>query len=271
MSQLQDLCIALAAIDQDILKMAGELDQRAQSYNRAAQQAAAIIHTEDGRTNPAAAQAATALSGAARSCTQAAQLLSQAANEGQAFVGRTAGGSGGQGQSSQGHEASNPEETGWPAPQAEFTNAVFKTDAGSAFFSADDAGFRNAASDVPMFPGEYVLDLHGTPDSVQLANTGVNYELNAQEFAEVVRQSTEWSGQPIRLFSCDTGRNAGGFAQKLANELGVPVRAPTTPVWSVGGRGTPIVSDVEWKQVGGQWRAQPEIPPNGKWLIFNPE
>lgn len=36
----------------------------------------------------------------------------------------------------------------------------------------------------------------------------------------------------IRLFSCNTGADSNGFAQNLANKLGVPVSAPTKLLWS---------------------------------------
>ncbi len=71
--------------------MAGELHARAQACGRAAQYAAAAVRNEDGSTNPAASQAAVVLAAAARATSQAAQLLNQAANQGQAFVARTAG------------------------------------------------------------------------------------------------------------------------------------------------------------------------------------
>ena len=43
----------------------------------------------------------------------------------------------------------------------------------------------------------------------------------------------EERGQPIRLLSCDTGSSNSGFAQNLANKLGVVVEAPTKLVWEL--------------------------------------
>lgn len=44
-----------------------------------------------------------------------------------------------------------------------------------------------------------------------------------------VRHSDQ--GQPIRLLSCSTGGVDDGFAQNLANKLGVDVLAPTDLLW----------------------------------------
>jgi len=81
-------------------------------------------------------------------------------------------------------------------------------------------------------PGGYGLDVHGTDSTVQLVeNDGALRELSPDDFAVVVR-NTGRDGQPIRLFSCDTGASPNGFAQELADELGVAVTAPDNLVWS---------------------------------------
>jgi len=133
-----------------------------------------------------------------------------------------------------------------------------RTDAGWHFLPKTD---RHAAADVPAYPGEYVLDLHGTPQAVQ---GGDGAMMDADAFADVVRRRTDWDGQtPIRLFSCDTGAARGGFAQQLATNLGVDVTAPTKPVWSQA-NGTPFVTDIDPVTGGPVW------PPNGTWEHFTP-
>lgn len=134
-----------------------------------------------------------------------------------------------------------------------------KTDAGWHFLPEKD---RAAAGDVPNYPGEYVLDLHGTPDAVQ---GGDGSMLSADDFAEHVRKHTDWDGEsPIRLFSCNTGADPDGFAQQLSDNLGVDVTAPTKPVWSWS-HGSPFVTDVD--PVTGE----PVWPPNGTWVHFQPK
>jgi hypothetical protein len=107
---------------------------------------------------------------------------------------------------------------------------------------------------------------------VQLVDADGNVrELDASQFSEVVRKATGWAGEPVRLFSCDTGRNQEGFAQQLANQLGVPVTAPTAPVWSTPGGGLPIVSDLDWVKRDDVWVSLPKDPPSGTWVTFEPQ
>ena len=94
MSDLEELCETLSAVDHDIVSMAQALHHHAQVCSRGAQYAASAVRNEDGTTNHAASHAASALSAAARSVGQAAALLNQAALQGQGFVARTVGGSG---------------------------------------------------------------------------------------------------------------------------------------------------------------------------------
>ncbi|WP_309129953.1 hypothetical protein [Microbacterium sp.] len=133
-----------------------------------------------------------------------------------------------------------------------------RTDGGWHFLPEKD---RAAAGDVPAYPGEYVLDLHGAPHAVQ---GGDGSMMDAAEFAEHLQKHTDWDGKsPIRLFSCDTGSAPDGFAQQLADRLGVDVTAPTKPVWSTAG-GSPFVTDIDPITGAPVW------PPNGAWVRFEP-
>lgn len=134
-----------------------------------------------------------------------------------------------------------------------------KTDAGWHFLPEKD---RIASGDVPKYPGEYTLDLHGSPTQVQGADGSM---MDAEAFADLVKKRTDWDGTtPIRLFSCDTGAQPDGFAQQLSTALQVDVTAPTKPVWSVAG-GAPIVTDIN--PVTGK----PVRPLTGTWVHFTPE
>ena len=94
MSRLQDVCDALHAIDGDILQMAQQLHAKAQAYNRAAANAAAAARSAEGRGAEALARTAAAFSAAARHCSLAAQSLTAASRDGEAYVQRTVGASG---------------------------------------------------------------------------------------------------------------------------------------------------------------------------------
>jgi hypothetical protein len=97
MSELQDVCATLEAIDDDILQMAHELHGKAQAYSQAAQRAAAAGRGADGEGSAALARTAAALATASRNCAQAASALTGASREGQAYVKRTVGARSGSG------------------------------------------------------------------------------------------------------------------------------------------------------------------------------
>jgi len=92
MSDLEELCDALNAINGDILQTSRELHSKAQAYNRASAQAAAAARSAEGEAGAALARTAAALAAASQHCSRAAQSLVGASSEGQAFVRRTVGG-----------------------------------------------------------------------------------------------------------------------------------------------------------------------------------
>lgn len=84
-----------------------------------------------------------------------------------------------------------------------------------------DVAIRNAMRVKPE-PGMFDVIGHGTPSSVS--------GMSASELAGAIRARPGWAGQDIRLLSCSTGCPTGTFAQDLANNLGVVVRAPSTDI-----------------------------------------
>ncbi|MFD3428759.1 toxin glutamine deamidase domain-containing protein [Nocardia fluminea] len=85
-------------------------------------------------------------------------------------------------------------------------------------------------------------------------------EVHPTHLAEAIRNKPSYSGQPIRLISCHSGRVRDGLhdvpaAQQLANALGGPVMAPTDEVGIYPNRGE------------GQ---QPEVQNGGYWRVFLP-
>lgn len=49
--------------------------------------------------------------------------------------------------------------------------------------------------------------------------------------ANIIRHNDKYNGEKIRLLSCDTGGKEDGFAQQLANALGVEVEAPNNKLY----------------------------------------
>lgn len=92
--------------------------------------------------------------------------------------------------------------------------------------------FLNAAKRQDVDPNGF-LDIvaHGSPTTMQVSVNGADVELNWRAFAQMVRRNSQYSRQGIRLISCNTGSDPSGFAQNLANKLGVPVTAPNNIVW----------------------------------------
>ncbi|MEU2512832.1 hypothetical protein ABZ582_12620, partial [Streptomyces syringium] len=81
-------------------------------------------------------------------------------------------------------------------------------------------------------------------------------EVSAGHIAEAIRNNPSYKGGPIRLISCHTGVLKEGevgipAAQALANEMKVPVTAPTHEVGIYPSRGKGQVPEV---QNGGYWR-----------------
>ncbi|PWV55760.1 hypothetical protein C7475_101267 [Chitinophaga sp. S165] len=80
-------------------------------------------------------------------------------------------------------------------------------------------------------PYENYLDvvLHGSPRGVWYRP---DMMIDHRVLANLIRNSPQFAGQPIRLLSCNTGRLADGFAKNLSNALGVGVRAPEDIIWA---------------------------------------
>ena len=98
------------------------------------------------------------------------------------------------------------------------------TPAGRAFYPPGEV--PDTAHALPREHGRYTLDLHGGPDFVRIGAD----RLTADDLAALVEADPNWHGEPIRLLACETGQKADGFAQRLADRLGVTVHAPTEMV-----------------------------------------
>ncbi len=92
--------------------------------------------------------------------------------------------------------------------------------------------YSGALSD-PDRSGILTIYAHGGPNAVNGPSFFQRYgpALNANQMAGAIKQSN-WNGKdPVWLKSCNTGKDPNGFAQQLANELGVTVYAPNSQVW----------------------------------------
>lgn len=80
--------------------------------------------------------------------------------------------------------------------------------------------------------GFYDVTMHGTPETTLFFGE----RIDSHTLAQIIKQRGDYHGEPIRLLSCKTGvenQNKGDcFAQRLANELNVDVKAPDNTLWA---------------------------------------
>lgn len=69
---------------------------------------------------------------------------------------------------------------------------------------------------------------HGNSDFVEVGGQLVDH----RALSQIINNNSQFVGQDIRLLSCSTGELPNGFAQNLANKLGVNVTAPNDTLWA---------------------------------------
>ena len=84
---------------------------------------------------------------------------------------------------------------------------------------------RMVLDKVPAKEGYFDFAAHGTPDYINYGERGKS--MSAREVAKIISHNEKYNGQKVRMLSCMTGSSDSGFAQQLANALGVEVEAPT--------------------------------------------
>lgn len=142
----------------------------------------------------------------------------------------------------------------------------------SIFVNSNDQLYHNAKKIKPL-KGYSDIVMHGSPTEL-LAYDNDNAELtySAEEVAELIRNSREFCGKPIRLIACQTGALKDGIAQQIADELGVNVLAPTEIV-NIDILGNMFISDNDilsaiWNSSSVEERQK--IHETGKWVEFKP-
>ena len=109
--------------------------------------------------------------------------------------------------------------------------SIIKLQNGFACFPDGDPLNDNAKMVTPL-EGYFDVALHGTPRSVFFRSD--DGKMSARTLATVIRHSKGYTGQNIRLLSCNTGKTVGDaycFAEELANALGVTVTAPNKALY----------------------------------------
>jgi len=112
-----------------------------------------------------------------------------------------------------------------------------------------------AAKNIKPLQGYTDVIIHGAPEFFGVLRNGEWIIINHRSLATFMRQSG-YTGGPVRLISCNSGRFTYGVAQDLANKLGSKVIAPTNTIW-IFKNGTLVIGDTP-------------IMPKGHWQMFLP-
>ncbi|GAA1995097.1 serine/threonine-protein kinase [Catenulispora subtropica] len=130
--------------------------------------------------------------------------------------------------------------------------------------SPHDMRVRPSATTMRPDPGHFTVTLHGSPDKVHVGKA----HLSAADVANLLRHTPEWADdpRPIRMIACNTGEHDHGFAQQLADHLGVEVKAPNTVVWGTV-HGKPYASTLVYRP-DGTMRPVKEV--DGAYRVFTP-
>ena len=80
--------------------------------------------------------------------------------------------------------------------------------------------------------GKFDIIAHGTAQDIEIEHHGKKMLVNSRTVANMIKRIPGYKGQDIRLLSCNTGSKSAGFAQNLANKLGVTVYAPNDKLWA---------------------------------------
>lgn len=176
----------------------------------------------------------------------------------------------------QAHQTPAPQRSAWDEAQRlrkpvdlpndlkHLQNDVKRTQAGLSLHDNRFKAYPHSAAMVAPDPHRYTVDLHGSSNDTRVGDT----KLTPKDLADIIRSSGDWDGQPVRLVSCQTGRNSDGFAAQLAQELGVDVVAPTKDAW-VDDMGNVFASSTHFDVTRGDFA--PGWPPNGEWVTYKPD
>lgn len=127
----------------------------------------------------------------------------------------------------------------------------------SPTYAGDENNLKTAAKWIKPKGGYTDIVVHGRPDHVEIKIGDVWTRIDHRALFRLFKGDKSYSKDPVRLISCETGKNADGFAQNLANKLGREVIAP---------------SDTVWIHPNGKMTIGPNAKSNtGKWISYYPK
>ena len=130
------------------------------------------------------------------------------------------------------------------------TQSAISASATSIFVGKDPGdALKKNAENIPPESGFTDVVIHGTDQDVQILHNGKWIHLDQRRLSTMIKSDSGYNGGSIRLISCSTGKNASGFAQNLANKMGVSVMAPSDTLW-VFPNGRMTIGPSQWKNTG---------------------
>jgi hypothetical protein len=141
------------------------------------------------------------------------------------------------------------------APVAEATRGAGAARAEAAELGAklgNDSAILNATKWLKAEQGYYDVVVHGNPNVVGVRAGDQWLLMDHRSLATYIQKQADYGGSAVRLASCQTGACDIGFAQNLANKLGVPVKAPTDKLY-VFPSGSTVIGPNQFTNTGG-WR-----------------
>jgi hypothetical protein len=105
---------------------------------------------------------------------------------------------------------------------------------GDIHFKSGDVTFFEYISRRKDVDSKGVLDIvaHGATNGIQIMHNGKEIMIDSRMLSKIIKKNPQYKRVGVRLLSCNTGSSPNGFAQNLANKLGVPVTAPNKLLWS---------------------------------------
>ncbi|MEW6248676.1 MAG: hypothetical protein AB1555_18480 [Nitrospirota bacterium] len=96
----------------------------------------------------------------------------------------------------------------------------------------EDGRLRRFAENLAPVPGVFDIMVHGSPKGFEMHTWRKFYKISPETLASMARARGFRPGMVVRLISCDSGAEAKGAAQLLADALDTRVFAPNRKVWA---------------------------------------
>lgn len=116
---------------------------------------------------------------------------------------------------------------------------------------------KKAALKIKKLQGYTDVVVHGKSNAVSVMKDGNWVDLDHRRLAKFLKSDSGYSGGKIRLISCSTGKDSKGFAQNLANKMGVTVLAPSDTLY-IYPNGKTVIGPNQFKNTG-------------RWINYYPE